>query len=67
MREKKRIELHVVIDDSGIKTIQIHGDPGVENHGKEMYEKIKDLLPRWNREIQRVFENEKFEFVVNIH
>ena len=67
MNEKKKIELHLVIDDTGIKDIKIYGVSGVEGRGQEMYEKIKDLLPTWNNEIREVFESEKSEFVMNVH
>jgi hypothetical protein len=64
MNEKKKVELHAVVDT---KTIEVYGDPGTESKGKEIYDKIKDLLPRWNREIREVFEDEKFVFVLIIH
>jgi hypothetical protein len=67
MRKTKRLELHVVIDKSGIKAVQIYGDPEAESEGQEMYYRIKDLLPEWNKEIQEIFKNDETEVVGIIH
>ena len=65
MNEKKnKVELHAVVDTN---TVRVFGDPGTEGKSNEMYDKVKDLLPRWNKEIREVFAGESFILVLVIH
>lgn len=51
MRDKK-VELHIVIDKHGINCVQIVGLPETHPEGHDIYFKIRDLIHKWDSEIQ---------------
>ncbi|HEX3037276.1 MAG TPA: hypothetical protein VHT73_19500 [Thermodesulfobacteriota bacterium] len=54
----QKIELHIVVDEKGIRSVQIIGPPEVHPEGHDMYFKIRHLIPSLNQEIQKALGNE---------
>jgi len=56
---RQRTELHIVIDQEGIKSVQIVGNAENQNIGHELYLKIHHLIPDFDQKIQRAIRNQR--------
>ncbi len=53
----KNLELHIIVDEDGIKAIQILGTAEEHPKGHSLYMKIQDLILQFDREIQKRIKN----------
>jgi hypothetical protein len=53
---KAKVELHIVIDKGGVRSVQIIGPSEVHSEGHDMYFKIRHLIPQLDMEIQKVLK-----------
>jgi hypothetical protein len=54
---KSKVELHIVIDKDGIRSVQIMGPTEVHQEGHDLYFKIRHLIPQLDQEIQRLLKD----------
>jgi len=54
-------ELHIVIDNDGVKSVQIIGPPEIQSEGHNIYFKIRDLIPEFNKKILNRINGEEIE------
>ena len=55
----KKVEIHLVIDIDGLRSVQIIGPPEVHPEGHDLYFSIRDLVLDFDKIIQRRFEQKR--------
>lgn len=56
---KTKPEVHIVIDEDGLKLIQIIGNYETQILGHQLYLKIQPLLANLDKDIQKILKNNK--------
>lgn len=53
---KEKVELHIIIDEDGVRGVQIIGPTEVHPEGHDMYFKIRGLISELDYKITRLLE-----------
>jgi hypothetical protein len=56
---KAKVELHIVVDEDGVKGVQIIGPSEVHVEGHHMYFRIRHLIPELDQEIRRLLQDKQ--------
>lgn len=56
---KEKFELHVVIDEEGVRSVQIIGPSEAHQEGHAMYFKLQHLFPELDKQIKEILKNEE--------
>ncbi len=54
--DRRPVEVHLIVEDSGINRVQIIGRLDQHKKGHDLYMKIHSLIPKWDKEIQKALE-----------
>ncbi len=54
-----KVELHIVLDGDGVRSVQIIGPPEVHPEGHDLYFSIRDLILEFDKIIQKRFEQKR--------
>ncbi|MGE5446645.1 MAG: hypothetical protein ACM3SR_18935 [Ignavibacteriales bacterium] len=54
---KTKVELHIVIDREGVRSVQIIGPSEVHPEGHDLYFQIRDLILELDRQLQERFRS----------
>jgi len=57
MGMKAKVELRIVINEDGIRGVQVTGPSEVQMDGHDIYLKIRHLIPLLDKEIQKLLQN----------
>jgi len=56
---RKKPELHIVVDDQGVRSVQLVGPVDSHAIAHDIYLRIRDLIARLNTDIQKELDMEK--------